>query len=447
MSTLVLMTALFFFQGNNDLRVQERFRVEYVMLDVSAFDRKGNPVTDLTIDDFEVKEDRKKMDITFFDTLDFRLSSTPDVSKIPVEFREQVQETSTRQIVLAIDLDNVGEVESSKVFHQLNSFLKRLDPEDNYLINVYSMERGSITKGFTDNLALVRESVAELEERHRAGLARARRGGDRGEMLLGDGPRNARPSAFGGRPGRGLGASMLSDDFRFSDLERAFGQCATLYGSDYASKASCIDQTLFDFVDQQKFRSEQVVGQLEILTYAFQEAKGLKMMLFVSPGFALHTMAAAHELANIYKGNRLNSLPATGSGVDIDNEFKRVLHACIKNRVIFHTFDIFNGGEVLDRELGVSFAGAPSGQVRRAYRNYSIDISSGMRELADESGGTYFQTPQLEGVMKKVLERDTYFYQIGYASPQGKPGKYRKIKIKCKRRGVKLRYRTGYFGS
>ena len=66
-----------------------------------------------------------------------------------------------------------------------------------------------------------------------------------------------------------------------------------------------------------------------------------------------------------------------------------------------------------------------------------------MQDLATGTGGT-FQTYIKE--MRPLLEGNRFVYVLGYAKPAGKPGKLRKIKVKCTRKGIQLRHRTGYIG-
>ncbi len=445
---LACLASVLMFQ-DTDLNIQERYQVEYVLLDVLVYDNNGNVVTDLELSDFVVTENKKKITVTYFDVLDYRSGAIPDLSDVPEDLREEVLAKSIQQIVLAIDAESLHELDTKKVFAQLRDFIRSLDESKEYRLNVFSMDRGSITKGFVHTPKDALAALNRLEDRHVANLARRRGGGDPSDsVLLGDTP-GARRRSYGGR-NREMRISMLGDRFKFSDLEKAFGQCRTLGSPQRVN--SCINQTLEDFMEEQRQRKEAVIGQLELLTYDFENLEGLKTMLFVSPGFALNNMASAFELASLYKINTGDRSPFVDTGhnfLDTNADFRQVLHACIKNRVIFHTFDVLNRTEIMKREAGIETRGVPSSQVLRTYRDFAFDISDGLRSLAEESGGNYFQAARLKGVMNKTMERSRYFYVLGYDSPTGgKPGKFRKIKIKLKkkRKGVTLRYRKGYFG-
>ena len=70
-----------------------------------------------------------------------------------------------------------------------------------------------------------------------------------------------------------------------------------------------------------------------------------------------------------------------------EDEFRRVVHACVQNRVVFHTFDVYNFTIEMRRQAGVGFTHGNS-QVVSAYREHGRELNAGLRDLADESGST-----------------------------------------------------------
>lgn len=443
MTPLILLTSMLMFQTNGDVVVNERFRVEYVRLDVLARDKKGNPVFDLKPEDFDVRENGKKVKLSFFEVLDLRVPEPGEplpeetITGIPI-IREK------QQIIIAIDLESAQLIESRKTFKQLHKFLEDLDPELDTYINIYSMDRGSITDGFSNKTEQIKAALTDLEERHFDGLRRNRESGG-GDLLLRD-----HDPGYRGRQPTGLSNLRTDDPNNFIELERAFRSCQDLYGSfDSAGLMRCLSDTLEAFIEEQRIRTERVLGELELLAYKFENEKGLKTIMLVSPGFALHSVSSAYELAQTFQGRGdrgAATFPGTYGKLFLEPEFQRVVHACIKNRIIFHTFDIYNGNMESRRALGVEFQGA-SRSISGAYRSFESDITMGLRELSDQSGGTFIQSPTLGPAMTKTMQKNNYFYVIGYESPEGKRGKFRKIKIKSKRKGVKFRYRKGYFGN
>ena len=431
---------------DSELYINEKFRVEFVLLDVVATDKKGNILTDLKESDFVVTENGKKVDITYFEVLDYLSEEVPDSADLPEEYRE-VETKPVQQIIVALDLESAEPGKTKNAFQQLRRFFQNLDPSRRYLINLYSLERGSQTKGFVTDPKEVIEVINHLETRHFDFLLD--RDGSRGDLLLGD-DTGSRVSMSQGRGGHG--GNLMDGVNNMRELEQAFETCRKTYGGEREYLHRCIGDTLSAFFEQQEIRTERVIGELEVLAYKFKENKGLKTMLFVSPGFALRNISSAVALASAYKmNNRIENeaaqLPNSGT-LHLDTDFRRVVHACIKNRVIFHSFDVFNTGDDHTRSVSAAFAGIPSGVITGAYKTYNYEIGGGLQELADESGGTFHRVFELGNIMQKTLDENRYFYVLGYSSnASNNPGKFRKIKVKSTRKKVKVRHRKGYFGS
>lgn len=418
--------ALLITAQDSELVVDERFRVEYVVLDVLALDKRGDVVTDLTIDDFVVKEGRQEVQTKLLDKLDFRVASADrfeagEVSQLAVPRR-------TPQVIMAFDLESAKPITWKKTFAQARSFLKLLEQRQEILIDLYSLETGSITKGFTKS---PRYAIEEL---------------DRYELRFFD-------SRTGGR-GQG---SMTSGSYGmlmpgvndFADLERAFAQCRDLFQAQDAPQ--CIQKTLAEFMENHEIQAQRMIGELESLTYHFQDTDGLKIILLVSPGFALDPPRAAQELARMYlqpsSGARTGSAGVLSHFYSLDDEFQKVIHACIRNRVIFNTFDIFNVNSAERRAHSPEFSGMASSDLIFMFRQYENNIAYGLQQLASDSGGSFYRVADYSKLMSDTLDKNGFFYVLGYDSPEGKPGKFRRIKIKCKRKGVELSYRRGYVGA
>jgi hypothetical protein len=70
-----------------------------------------------------------------------------------------------------------------------------------------------------------------------------------------------------------------------------------------------------------------------------------------------------------------------------------------------------------------------------------------MRELADATGGKAFvNTNDLTGAIREAVEGSSVSYTLGfYVDPALLDGKFHELKLQVKRKGVSLRYPTGYF--
>ena len=97
---------------------------------------------------------------------------------------------------------------------------------------------------------------------------------------------------------------------------------------------------------------------------------------------------------------------------------------------------------------GGGLTGMPSGPMNRRQILIGEDI---MRQYTEMSGGEFFsfrKEPEmlqaLEGFRALIRAQYTLAYTPALAK---KKDEFRKIKVECKRKGVKLRYRDGYFAN
>ncbi|HEX7285891.1 MAG TPA: VWA domain-containing protein [Candidatus Angelobacter sp.] len=81
--------------------------------------------------------------------------------------------------------------------------------------------------------------------------------------------------------------------------------------------------------------------------------------------------------------------------------------------------------------------------------NDPLDSHITMNTIADSTGGrAFYNTNDLDGAIRQGLEDGSTYYTLGYY-PEDKnwDGKFRKIVVKVERRGVKLRFRQGYYAA
>src|SRR5579872_1226548 len=79
--------------------------------------------------------------------------------------------------------------------------------------------------------------------------------------------------------------------------------------------------------------------------------------------------------------------------------------------------------------------------------NLNQDAQEVMRQMASDTGGrAYVNQNEIKQGVQRALEDTAATYTLGYyTSNQKWDGKYRSIKVKSERQGLKLQYRRGYF--
>jgi len=432
--------------AQESIQIDERIRVSFVSLDVVANHKKGGLITDLTVDDFVVKENGKTVPITYFEIRDFREEALQNSKVFLSEADFLPKNQPFQQVIFVLDLEAARDNQPFIAMDQLEAALKRMQGQPSYRVALYSMETGMMTDGFESEIGLVLQKLSDYRRNYSS------RGAGNPDNILFPKEREK----FKIQTGRGGNMSQLDTEIPdLNELEKAFQFC--LNHMDTMERINCIRMTLDDFIEWHSVRTERVIGELESLAYAFEENDDLKIMMLISPGFGLNRLDSAQKLARVYRDqaegrqnsprNSIQDMASSETRLNVDQNFKRVLHACIRNRVIFNTFDLFNNNTAMNRRIGASQSSIGPAMVVDAFRQYQRDMTEGLRELADESGGTFRATGVFADSATEVLERNRFFYVIGYNSPPGKPGRFRNIKLKVKRKKTVLNYRTGYFGN
>jgi hypothetical protein len=296
-------------------------------------------------------------------------------------------------------------------FRQLQEYLEATTehPDLSYLL--YSLEGGALMDDFDTNPSVALEALRDYRRRYDE-----RRQGLRRDDQIAD----------------------------IQELEKRFELCAP--GSGYAE---CIRGYLRSFLDFQNARTETVMRELEALIARFPDNESFHSIVFISPGFSLHPGSAGVQLAAHFLGQRdSTSLASRISGglpstLSFESRMDEVVQACARNRVVFHGFDIFNADTALNRRVDVSRRTAPGSAILSSYDSYRREMQRGMQDLARDTGGVFHVYLDK---MRPVMEGDRFVYVLGYTRPPGADGSFRKIKVKCKRSGVRLRHRRGYTG-
>jgi VWFA-related protein len=178
------------------------------------------------------------------------------------------------------------------------------------------------------------------------------------------------------------------------------------------------------------------LGAINYVVRGMQELPGRKSILLVSDGFKLFEEDA---LGFKESGRVLDSL-------------RRLVDAANRSSVVIHTLDArglqYTGLTAADDTGGRSAQQIEEQLGRR--RGELIDTQDGLRYLASQTGGTsVFNNNDLPGGIRKILDDQSY-YLIGFVPDDEtfdpKIRRFNKLEVKVSRPGVKVRYRSGFFG-
>ncbi len=419
--------------------VIDSMKVEYVLIDVFAHDREGTPVFDLTKEDFEVKEGRKNVDIELFDTVDYRFAPSPQefqALRQEAESPDEVQvHPQTVILVLEFGTAEINQIRST--MDQLTSYFKDLKVRPNVNFYAISLDHGQITLDFTNQPQSVYQSLVSYEEKVMK---------DPGGNLM-----MTRETKLG------YLETQLNDCLRHitgaQDADNVFLEVG---GSKVREYNDCITAAHDQFMNLQAHQSKNVLKALERLSAAFVRVPGMKSMYFISPGFTLKPGREAASLSQSYadrfKSGTFTSSnqsqdtppsPARISSSNLTNEFRRIIHAATANRLVFHTFR-FGGQNSFDR-LGADQGVAGLNEDTAFHFDiFSEEMNQGLSHLSSTTGGSFMPEGSLAVQIQKVIDGHSFHYVVGYNKPKGSK-RFRNVTIKCKRDGVNLSHRSGYF--
>ena len=75
-----------------------------------------------------------------------------------------------------------------------------------------------------------------------------------------------------------------------------------------------------------------------------------------------------------------------------------------------------------------------------------IDCVATLKDFADLTGGRMYASDHFGEALTQALADNRLSYRLGYSPPMGKAGAgYRKVRVSCKRPGVRLHTRQGYY--
>lgn len=383
-----------------------------IQLDVVVTDKSGKPVVDLKPEDFEIYENGKKQDITNFSYI-FAAPPTPNESPTT----EKIPKTA-----------NVLSVPPSKLkFERVRrTYAIVVDDLGLSFENVPAVKQS--LKKFVNEQVQEGDLVAIIRTGSGIGALQSFTN-DKRQMLAAVEKIRWNPQ---GRGGISSFAAIAPTSKEQLSGETADGGTKSIAGAQE-------DAEFQRQVDQ--FRSENfsagTIGALSYVIRGMRELPGRKSVVLFSEGFQL------------LKADN-NSLTVSRTLQDL-----RIL-ADIANRssVIFYTIDprgLQFPGMLTAEDNTFGMSAESVDEKRRSRNDEFIDSQQSLRYLAAETGGLSFTNQNnLNLGLQRAIDDQKGYYLVGYQPDSEtfdpKKNKFNKISIKLKREGLKIRYRSGFFG-
>lgn len=138
--------------------------VEVTSLDVSVFDDRGRPVSDLTPDDFVVKVDGAPRRVVSAEWIQLQTPERPAAMTVPDGYSSNENASGGRLILVVVDQPNIRFGGTLGIRKAVNGFLDRLQPSDRTA--VIGLGPGAPSTSFTADRERLKKTIERLVGQH-----------------------------------------------------------------------------------------------------------------------------------------------------------------------------------------------------------------------------------------------------------------------------------------
>ncbi len=382
-----------------------------VVVDVVALDHKGQPVTDLTAADFTVLEEGKEQKIGAFSfqhpvaTPGGTAALTPPI-KLPPHMFTNVPRYSTGGALNVILLDALNTQMTNQAYakEQMIKFLAKIPAGQP--VAVYALgTRLRLLQDFTNDPAALKEAIAHLK--------------DKSSALLNNPTGGPELDLFG--PGI------------FDGLPAQMQQRILVFQAEQVSQ-------------QTDLRVRLTLEALVSIARTLSGYPGRKNLIWVSETFPI-VIIPDGNLASGASSMRDYSASVAAAATILTDAQVAVYPVDAKGLTNAGFYSVGSNTTSTGQYVGNTVRGGGLGAELSKESDQNVATRSTMNDLAERTGGkAFYNGNDLDNSIFKSIEDGSTYYTLAY-SPENKDwnGKFRKITIKSKRSGVKLRYRLGYF--
>ena len=377
--------------------------INVVNVEVYVTDKKGDPVTDLQQEDFEVYENGREIPITnFFAVAEGTARSQERVETLPEPTQEQpqvnlapaVRADQRLHLVIYVDNFNIRPANRNRVLNRVNRFLREhLDPEDRVMVVSYDRSL-HIRQPFTTDKGAVATALLELQELS-------------GNAVNRDAERR----------------SVLED---IEDAED--GITATMFARSYAD-------SVFTEMEFTLRALERQVNSLSGLV-------GRKAVLYISDGIPL--VVAEDVFIAVDEFHPRSNARIEAMTYSYSNRYREIVAKANAGGVTFYSLEA--GGLQVHQSISAEYGGtARGGGMAFVDSVRSANLQEPLYLIADDTGGeAIVNTNAVLAGLGKMAEDFRNYYSLGYMAPHNGDGRYYKVEVKVKKKGLEVRHRSGY---
>jgi VWFA-related protein len=401
----VLLAGLLALPAIADKPASEVLTIDFVEVPVNVVDRAGNPVRNLARENFEVYVDRKKIDLSSMETIDF---SSPESRS-----RLAANPAAHRSFLLVFDLGYSGPRSLQRAQDAAKSFVEK------------SVQRGDLV------------GVATLDDKRGYKIV-SNFTSDRGASLAAV----SNPKQFRAFDPLQLSAQMGFDKAQIEeDLAYATGKEAELLQQE-------ADQANFEETSRQNMERQRVLREIDLLSQlaaSLRNIRGHKEIVLLSEGFDPR-LIQGRTAKDLNQENEAAKMITEGTwymdGKMLDMDRRYGSNTELNSLQILQ--QAFTGADVTLNAVDIL---GVRGQVATS-RGELVASNDGLFLLANPTGGTLFENSNdLTNDFARMLHQQEFVYVLGFQTTVRNPGKLHGLKVKVTGlpAGSRILSRQGYF--
>lgn len=399
-----------------------RVPVDVVVVNVAVTDKKGNPILDLTKDDFTIYEDGKAQPIHTFTLESYRATQETEVaSKKPVaepkeNEAEEVTYTKPRMITLAVDDITASTYEYYNwMIEAVKKFIQNdMGPADQVALMACS---GRVQYPFSNDKQLLL---------------------DEANLLF----KNLNRSVSG------RSTCPILTDLQAARIDQDINDGLSLDVA-IAETLGCLNLPIPTTTEEQQSQQQQ----------AEMTAKAAARMQFQEMRYRDLTIIRTlrQYIRSLRHFDATKSVILFSDGfltTDLLYEMQDMIDQALRSGVVVNTVDI-RGLYTTSLQASESLMGASRSDVltlltsKKPMMLSDDKLAQGdsLYAISHDTGGIFYNNSNdLYAGLQKISQRQAFYYILSYASPSAKSdGSHHKIKVAVSRPGLELTYRNGYY--
>ncbi len=381
--------------------------VNLVLVDVMAVDKEDRAVEDLTLADFEVYEDGKRININSLDFIDFQKLN------LSIRAGEQGQARTKRFFVLFDSINTVKRMLDRSKPQIIQELLDLIQTGGEIEVSQMSEDLGvQVLQNFTSD----REQIVQAVE-------------------------SASGSIWADRAVDDLYTPKIIDRMEVSDK-------IAVRRSEEMNKAA---REMYQF--NMRLRFEKSLTNLLSFMNTIKDYPGRKPVLLLSGGFPELSFEKFEPVEGIESKIAYSDITASkimdpfkvlqkGSRRYEDDIFDNLIQFANSHNISFYTLDPDNYLSYILPDMTFDNYEHVS-EIAKIKQNELANL----RDLALKTGGATLQGSKKFDNFQEYVNRDLKsYYELSYYPKRKKAdGKYHKIEVKVTRPGIKIRFRKGYY--